>query len=273
MPSPPDQLPASLAAKARAARLGPGVPALITHPDWSTPAPLVLWMHGRTVNKELDPGRYSRWLRAGIAACAIDLPGHGERAEPGRQDPDATLGVIDQTRRELDEVLEALLADLGDLVDPTRLAIGGMSLGGMITLRRLCEPHRFRSAAVEATTGDLGALYGVRGPSSGEGREPAHNPADIEPQDPAEHLAGFEPIPLLALHTEADQMVPWPGQRAFLERLRARYTDRNADPALIEVRTWTRTGAPREHVGFGRHANEAKNTQTAFLARTLDASG
>jgi len=34
-------------------------------------------MHGRTANKELDPGRYLRLIRAGIAVCAIDLPGHG----------------------------------------------------------------------------------------------------------------------------------------------------------------------------------------------------
>ena len=266
MPSPPDQLPASLAAKSRFVRLGPDVPALVAHPDWAAPAPVVLWMHGRTVTKELDPGRYSRWLRAGVAVCAIDLPGHGERAEPDRQGSEATPGVIEQARREIDPILDGLAHEFGDAFDLDRVAIGGMSLGGMITLRRLCDPHRFGAAAVEATTGDLAALYGDADRPSA-----AHDPADVEPQDPSRHLAGFEPLPLLALHTQADEMVPWPGQRAFLERLRAHYADRGSDPDLIEIETWPDTGAPREHVGFGRHSNEAKNTQTAFLARALGA--
>jgi len=72
------RLPSSLASRAKSVRFG-DVPALLAHPDWETPAPVVLWMHGRTVSKELDPGRYLRWVRAGIAACAVDLPGHGER--------------------------------------------------------------------------------------------------------------------------------------------------------------------------------------------------
>jgi len=254
-------------------RLGPGVPALVAHPDWGSPAPVVLWMHGRTASKELDPGRYSRWLRAGIAACAIDLPGHGQRAEPDRQDPAATPGVIEQARREIDPALDDLVRTFGDLFDRDRVAIGGMSLGGMIALRRLCDPHRFRAAAVEATTGDLRALFGLDGADPAAARDtaygPAHDPAVVGPQDPAQHLDGFEPLPLLALHSEADEMVPWPGQRAFLERLRAHFAGRGADRALIETRTWPDTGAPREHVGFGRHANDAKNGQTAFLARAL----
>jgi len=267
MPSPPDQLPASLASKARFVRLDPGVPALVAHPDWESPAPVVLWMHGRTASKELDPGRYSRWLRAGIATCAIDLPGHGERAEPDRQDSAATPGVIAQARREIDPAADDLVRTFGDLFDRDRIAIGGMSLGGMIALRRLCEPHRFRAAAIEATTGDLRTLYRL------DTADPSHDPAAVEPQDPAQHLDGFDPLPLLAMHTEDDEMVPWLGQRAFLERLRAHYTDHGADPGLIEIATWPETGAPREHIGFGRHTNEAKNTQTAFLARTLGAGG
>src|SRR4029450_3068251 len=70
-PDSPDaaKLPSALRANARWLRLGPtpgNIPALITHPDWAPGhlAPVVIWMHGRTVNKELDPGRYLRWMRA-----------------------------------------------------------------------------------------------------------------------------------------------------------------------------------------------------------------
>ena len=85
-----DTLPTSLKKQARPARLA-GVPSLLVHPDWARPAPFVLWMHGRTVDKELDPGRYLRWVRAGIGACAIDLPGHGERHEAAADEPSSTI--------------------------------------------------------------------------------------------------------------------------------------------------------------------------------------
>src|SRR6185436_2606689 len=103
------RLPQSLSRRARWERLGPsGVPAMLAHPDWRTPAPVVIWMHGRTAHKELDPGRYLRWLRAGIGACAIDLPGHGERADQALQTGAGTLRVVTQAVEEIAAVVRAL---------------------------------------------------------------------------------------------------------------------------------------------------------------------
>lgn len=263
------RFPAYLAERTRIVRLGPdnSVPTLLAHPDWRTPAPTVIWLHGRTVNKELDPGRYLRWIRAGIAACAIDLPGHGERADAAMQEPARTLDVLDQVQREIDQVIESL-ADphYGGLFDLDRLAIGGMSAGGMATLRRLCEPHPFVCATVEATTGNLAGLYAG---APGRPWPVSHPPERVAALDPMQHLAGFRPIALLALHTEADAVVPIDVQRTFLARLRAHYAAQGADPDMIEFRTWPETGAPLEHNGFGRHANDAKNTQLEFLRRHL----
>ncbi|MCH8858659.1 MAG: hypothetical protein IID54_03665, partial [Proteobacteria bacterium] len=90
------------------------MPALLAHPDegWNDPTapaptarPVVIWMHGRSVNKELDPGHYLRWLRAargGIATCALDLPGHGERFIEAFQGPAHTLEVVRQAASEID---------------------------------------------------------------------------------------------------------------------------------------------------------------------------
>ena len=100
--------------RARWQRFGSsGVPALLAHPDWDTGelVPVVIWMHGRTANKELDPGRYLRWIRAGIGVCAVDLPGHGERFDASQQEPEAALDVILQLQNNLDRVFPAL----GDL--------------------------------------------------------------------------------------------------------------------------------------------------------------
>src|SRR5690606_31340912 len=102
------QFPQALASRARTERLGPGIPALLAHPDWQRPCPTVIWLHGRTVNKELDPGRYLRWIRAGLAACAIDLPGHGERLDPSYHTPERTLDLVEQGVAEIDHIVEAL---------------------------------------------------------------------------------------------------------------------------------------------------------------------
>jgi dienelactone hydrolase len=265
------KLPASLADKARTVRLRPGsIPALLCHPDWLTPAPTMLWMHGRTAYKELDSGRYARWLKAGIAAVSIDLPGHGERSGGAVGDLEGaagTLAVLRQLVGEIDLIVESLADPVWQGVfDLDRLGIGGMSLGGMATLRRLCDPHEFRCAAVECTTGDLWSLYRPEGPLPwGQ----CFDQSAVSPLDPLPRLTTFRPVPLLALHCEADRIVPWPLQLGFLTRLREDYAAKGADPALVEWKTWPTTGAPEEHSGFGRVSNEAKNVQTEFLARTL----
>lgn len=246
-----------------------GVPALLCHPDWTERTPVVLWMHGRTVNKELDPGRYLRWVRAGIAACAIDLPGHGERYIEEYQGPARTLDMLGQVDGEIDGVLEALFSgETGEMFDRDRMGIGGMSAGGMATLVRLCRPHQFRCAAVEATTGSLRTMYFDRG---GEWSV-KHDPARVAQLDPVQRLDGFRPVPLLALHAESDRVVPVESQRAFVASLREHYTSAGSAPDLVEMHTWADTGAPEEHAGFGRYSNDAKNLQVEFLARCLDAT-
>lgn len=245
------QFPRALASQARLTRVGE-IPVLLAHPDWSSPRPVMIWMHGRTANKEIDPGRYLRWIRAGLAACAIDLPGHGERALPGWDGPERTPDVLEGVLPEIDAVVERLRAEPG-MFDGSRLGIGGMSAGGMAALRRLCDPHLFRCAAVEATCGALGELY-----APGRWRH-AHDPERVRRLDPSAHLEGWRAIPLLALHAETDRVVAWEIQRGFLARL----------PGPIEVRTWRDTGAPDEHAGFGRFANDAKNAQVEFLVRGL----
>ena len=92
-----------------------------------------------------------------------------------------------------------------------------------------------------------------------QGREEA------EALDPVSHLEGWREIPLQALHARHDQWVAVEGQEAFLETLRRRYRD----PGLVEFVQYEQTGAPHEHVGFGRMAADAKNRQAAFFRRCL----
>jgi len=272
-------LPAGLRTRTRFVRLAEdvvegGVPCLLAHPEenwWEmespAPAPVVVWMHGRTVSKELDPGRYLRWVRAGIAACAIDMPGHGEREEPGAGEPDRVLEIAERVARvELDAVVRALgESRWRGAFDVERMGVGGMSLGGMTTMVRLCTEHGFRCATVEAAAGDFRAMTA----------RPAFGGADgtmteiAARLNPATHLDGWRPVPFLALHSEKDEWVPVEGIRSFVGALREHYAAQGADAESARLVTWERTGAPYEHVGFGRMSNEAKNVQTEFLRGAL----
>lgn len=262
------QFPSFLAQRTRSVRFG-DVPAMVALPDGAEarPVPAVLWIHGRTANKELDPGRYMRWLRAGMAAVAIDLPGHGERLEAAMQEPAQTLNVLEQALGEVNGVVAGMRRIAG--IDGSRMAIGGMSLGGMVTLRRLCEPHGFIAASVEGTCGWLTGMYFPKEHGLAVPAWPVDHPREkVKRLDTGEHLDGFRPIPTLVLHSEADEMVPWAVQSKFVEKLRARF---GAEADKVSVTTWPTTGAPREHIGFGRFSNDAKNIQTEFFARVLGA--
>ena len=256
------QMPSALRANARWQRLGSSkIPALLVHPSWDSGqrVPVVLWMHGRTVKKELDPGRYLRWMRAangGIATCAVDLPGHGERFDASLQQAHRAFEVVMQMISEIDGIVDAIV-DLG-VFDHSRLAIGGMSAGGMAALARLCRPHPFRCASVEATTGSW---------DHQAEREMFRDVADTEiaALNPIEHLDSWREIPFQALHARHDEWVPLAGQQAFLDALKSRY----ADPSLIETVIYEHTGATNEHQGFGRMASEAKDKQRDFFQRWL----
>lgn len=259
-------LPQSLQRHARTARLGDDVPALIVHPDNKTPVPWVLWLHGRTVYKELDPGRYSRWVRAGIGAIAIDLPGHGERYENGAHHPSRTVNTLTRCIPEIDGVL-ASVRELG-IFDMSNCAMGGMSAGGMVTMRRLCDPHPFKGATIECTTGDLMGLYFPENPDEDRPLLRVHHDRDeVRAIDTPTHLNGFDPIPLLALHNTGDELIPYDIQTHFIETLRAHYRDRGSDPSMIEFETFSDTGAIQEHAGFGKYASRAKDIQLDFLKR------
>ncbi len=252
-------LPSALRRVTTWERIGPsGIPVMLVRPKAShdEPVPVVIWMHGRTVNKELDPGRYLRLMRAGIAVCAADLPGHGERFDAALQEPVRTYDVVMQMIDEIDELVDTLAAK--PEFDASRMGIGGMSAGGMATLARLCHEHPFRCASVEGTTG---SWMQQRRRTMFRHR----SVAEIAEANPLDQLDTWREIPLQALHARHDEWVGLDGQQTFIDALRERY----ANPELIDFVIYDRTGAPYEHAGFGRHAADAKSRQTAFFRRNL----
>ena len=249
------ELPRSLKRNATHLPLGRDVPAMLVRPEQPTGRdPLLLWIHGRTTNKELDAGRYLRLMRRGIACCSLDLPGHGERHQAELHEPGRILEVIERMVEEIDPVLADLVAT-GDF-DLDRLAIGGISAGGIVSLVRLTREHPFSAAAIEATTGNRAFSSDIVFPE----------PDRLERINVIDHLENWREIPLLALHSRHDEWIDAAGQEAFIDALRERYRD----PSEIEFHVYEeRTGAPHEHAGFGRFAADAKQRQVDFLVRVL----
>ena len=231
------------------------VPCLIVKED-DTPRPFLIWIHGRTAYKELDPGRYLRCIRSGVNVCAVDLPGHGERLEPEMQGANRILPVVTQMANEIDGVL-AGLSECGGF-DMTRAALGGMSAGGMASIRRCLHAHPFKALILEATCGDWSFLRN-KPMCAGLSDEEFHE------INPIEHLSDWICVPTLAFHSKKDEWIPFSAEESFLSALRAQ-CGYSAD---IEMVSFESTGAPFEHVGFGRQSPKVKEMQVEFLLNHL----
>src|SRR6185503_8150377 len=129
---------------------------------------------------------------------------------------------------------------------------------GMAALARLCLPHPFVCASVEATTGSW--------EHQSDRDMFRHRPVqEIDALNPIRRLEHWRPIPLQAIHSRLDEWVPIEGQAAFIHSLQERYPD----PSMIEFVQYERTGASHEHIGFGSMAADAKDRQAAFFRRWL----
>ena len=234
------------------------IPALIIQAD-ETPRPFLLWMHGRTADKEIDPGRYLRYARAGVNVCAVDLPGHGERFDAALQGPDTLFAVITQMAAEVDSIVDSLQEWLN--FREQQMAIGGMSAGGMAAILRLTKVHQFSAAVLEATMGQwrLSRHHSIFESLTDE---------EFDAVNPVNHITNWLEIPLIAFHSRHDEWIPYASQEEFIARLKQRYEN----PEKIEFVTFDHTGAPKEHLGFGRESAFVKEIQVEFINRVFQSN-
>jgi len=232
-----------------------GVPCLLVQSD-EKPRPFLFWIHGRTADKELDPGRYLRCMRHNINVCAVDLPGHGQRFKQEYQSSNRVLDVVLQMTDEIDAVLDGLRNYPG--FDLHAGAIGGMSAGGLVAIMRLLRPHPFQSAILEATGGSWEHLR--------------HSPIcetlsddEFNAMNPIARLETWRDIPVIAFHSRHDAWMPFAAESEFIEAIKMK----SQNPENVELVAFDHAGAPDEHIGFGRETSFVKEIQVEFLARHL----
>lgn len=214
------------------------VPAVLRLPGGADRVPAALLLHGYASRKE-DMADYvgDALLPLGIASLSIDLPLHGERADPfelrSMRNP---FDIASRWRTAIDEAQLALrFLSARAEIDRDRLALVGYSLGSYLSLA-VAERDRAPRAVVLAAGGDLPDF-----PFSALIRAVANPLAGVHA------LAGR---PLLMVHGKRDRTIP---------------------PALAE-RLFAAAGDPKEIQWFeaGHYLpDEAVRSAARWLATTL----
>jgi hypothetical protein len=142
--------------------------------------------------------------------------------------------------------------------DISNAAIGGMSAGGFVAITRLLVDHPFKAAVLEATGGDWSHLRSLpicKGLTQQE----------FDQVNPMNSIQTWRDIPVIAFHSRHDEWIPFATESEFIEALRAK----SPSHSDIELVAFDHTGAPEEHMGFGRESAFVKEVQVEFLARHL----
>jgi len=192
------------------------VPGLLRLPAATDRAPAALLLHGYASRKEdMADSVGDALLPLGIASLSIDLPLHGERADPFElrsiRNP---LEFVARWRTAIEEASLALrFLSARAEIDRDRLALVGYSLGSYLSLA-VAERDRAPRAVVLAAGGDLPDF-----PFASLIRTVA---------DPLAGVRSLNGRPLLMVHGRRDRTIP----PALAERLFA------AAPEPKEIQWW-----------------------------------
>jgi len=233
-----------------------GIPTLHVYPTGlQGPAPLVIYHHGWSSNKENQIVVAESLACRGYRVLVPDAPRHGERdalATYDAGDFDVFWGVVTGAVQE-DAILHTAALEAG-WVEDGRIGLAGHSMGGMIVSGSLARHPWVRVAVMldgcpcyEWLLDDHFRNLGTPTPQAAR--------LKVRDFDPERLVAEVAPRPLLMVHGDADQAVPIGGVRRFRDLatpLYAAVPDRLAltelphldhyvtTPAILEMRDWFR---------------------------------
>jgi len=209
-----------------------------TEPPW----PAMVILHGAGSSKESHADFGRACAGNGWAAVSYDQRGHGESSEP--MSP-AALGDVGR--------MAGLIASR-DGVDAARVCVRGSSMGGYLAIHAAATERRIAGAIAVCPASEQGLRRGLRDGS-------LEMRADIEGLDAwlSEHdlrsaVADVEPKPLILLHAQGDERVPY----AWSEELYARA----GEPSRLVI-------LPGGHHRSVQHDPELQGMALRWLGRAL----
>lgn len=212
---------------------------------------VVLFFHGLNGSKEVHERELLLFAEHGLFAVGVDAMGHGERRYPdfaARFDlgnprlEEEFLDVVQSTAREVPTVLDVLITLHG--ADPTRLGIGGASLGGYITYAALVAERRLRAAVPLIASPEWNLL---------------------QPASPHLHLERLFPVALFSQTAGQDEVVRSSDTRKFHERLEPFYAQA---PERLRYREFPESG----HMMRPQDWETATQDAAAWLVRFLSSA-
>ena len=211
-------------------------------PETPPPWPGMVIVHGAGSSKESHADFGRACAARGWAAVSFDQRGHGESAE---QLTPAALGDVGR--------MAAFLAGR-DGVAPDRVCVRGSSWGGYLAIHAAATEAGIAGAIAICPASEEGLRRALRDDSLDlRGDVPALD-AWLAEHDLRETVAGLSPKPLILLHAEGDERVPYTWSEELIARA--------GDPSRLIL-------LPGGHHRSVQHDPELQSVALAWLEKQL----
>jgi len=219
------------------------IPMLLFFHKKKKPIPAVMCIHGWTGNKESMLRHCVRVADAGFLAVAVDARMHGERMDVAFHSKTSEnfartfFSVVSETAADLSRVVD-FLVERSD-VDPNRVGLMGISMGGFVSLISTQLEKRVKTVASVLGAGDFWA-FGERVSSQKvlpydqklAGHLDDETAKLIRNCDPLGNLDKFPPTTLLLMGGSTDPLIPKEGIIQLYEGLKPLYASNPEDLKL-----------------------------------------
>lgn len=211
------------------------LPLIWVEPTTVAPRKLVIWLTGFSGHKEALQENLFDLARHGFVGLSFDPFQHGERRiEPNEQLRTRVRGnirryfwpILAQTAEETPIIIDWAIKELGVA---SQVGMGGISMGGDISVAAAGLEHRITTVAAAVATPD----WLRPGSFEPQGAPDALAQACYERCNPLTHLVNYAHTPAITFQCGAeDQQVPPDGAQRFAAALQATYAQ---CPERLEV--------------------------------------
>ncbi|MDA0120407.1 alpha/beta hydrolase family protein [Vibrio sp. T11.5] len=200
--------------------------------------PLVIICHGWNNDKYEGSNLALNLALQGYSVICFDADKHGERDDGNAQNVTThsdfskrMVGVIKQNSDDIHTLIEHYQED--SRIDPSRIAVVGISMGAMSTFYSLAQNKRIKVAVPVLGSPDFVGLEkfaletdSVKKPLGDDEKLAIQYMADI---DPCLYLIENEHRPMLIINGAKDDWVPANFAQNFYEKLKTRYANNNTE--------------------------------------------